>query len=261
VIVSIDSRDEIGAFCRRHPELHLYEIGDLDPFFWPHTTWYALREGGDTRALALLYTGCATPTLLALCADDEVDATRRLVADLAPILPGRLYAHLTPGVEWTLSARYRLTPRGRHLKMLLREPGPLDEVDTSRVTALGPGDAPEVTDFYRRAYPENWFEARMLETGCYRGVRDGPDLVCVAGVHVHSPSERVAALGNIATDPGHRRRGHARAATAALCRDLLGTVDHLGLNVHEANDGAIACYEGLGFEPVAAYAEFAGEQR
>ena len=66
---------------------------------------------------------------------------------------------------------------------------------------------------------------------------------------------------NIATHPGYRRRGLARAATAALCRDLLEEVDTIGLNVHAANEGAIRCYERLGFEVSAEYAEFTGRRR
>ena len=40
--VCLHEREPIAAFCRRDIALHLYTIGDLDPFFWPYTTWYAL---------------------------------------------------------------------------------------------------------------------------------------------------------------------------------------------------------------------------
>jgi predicted GNAT family acetyltransferase len=75
-------------------------------------------------------------------------------------------------------------------------------------------------------------------------------------VHVHSPAQRVAAVGNVATHPDHRNRGLARAACARLCQDLLETVDHIGLNVNKNGAAALACYRQLGFEPAAEYEEY-----
>ena len=76
----------------------------------------------------------------------------------------------------------------------------------------------------------------MLATGRYYGIASGDGLVCVAGVHVYAPSVRVAALGNVTTDPRLRGRGLARRTTARLCRALVddGIVD-IGLNVLAAN--------------------------
>jgi predicted GNAT family acetyltransferase len=94
-----------------------------------------------------------------------------------------------------------------------------------------------------------------LDTGYYVGIRERGRLVCVAGVHVYSARQKVAALGNIATLPEARGRGHAQAATAVLCRRLLKTVTHVCLNVKADNQAAIACYRKLGFEVVASYEE------
>ena len=55
-IVCLHAKKEVEAFCRRSPFVHLYALGDLDDFFWPHTTWVALRQGSEIRQLALLYT-------------------------------------------------------------------------------------------------------------------------------------------------------------------------------------------------------------
>jgi ribosomal protein S18 acetylase RimI-like enzyme len=43
--------------------------------------------------------------------------------------------------------------------------------------------------------------------------------------------------------------------TARICRSLRAEVDHVGLNVRADNRAAIACYERLGFAPVAPYEE------
>jgi predicted GNAT family acetyltransferase len=70
-----------------------------------------------------------------------------------------------------------------------------------------------------------------------------------------------AALGNIATRPGHRGRGFATAVIAELCRSLLLSVDHVGLNVKADNLSAIGCYQRLGFEQNAVYGEYTLELR
>ena len=120
---------------------------------------------------------------------------------------------------------------------------------------LGPEQLGELTTFYARSYPGNWFDPRMLETGCYFGIRRDDQIVCAGGVHVYSASYRVAALGNIATDPECRGQGLAQQVTAQLCRSLLATVDTIGLNVKVDNSAAIACYRKLGFETAAEFDE------
>ena len=42
-------RETIERFLRNDIGLHLYELGDLDDFFWPRTMWYAAREHGEIR--------------------------------------------------------------------------------------------------------------------------------------------------------------------------------------------------------------------
>ena len=80
-------------------------------------------------------------------------------------------------------------------------------------------------------------------------------------MHVYSAAYRVAALGNIATAPAHRRQGLGRAVTAAVCQSLLATVDVIGLNVLADNAAARRCYEGLGFTDVCEYDEVLLERR
>ena len=89
------------------------------------------------------------------------------------------------------------------------------------VELLGTTDLADIEGFYRAAYPGTWFVPRMLATNRYVGIRRDGRLVCVAGVHVHSPTWHVAALGNVATLPDTRGQGLARGACAALCLLLL----------------------------------------
>lgn len=108
----------------------------------------------------------------------------------------------------------------------------------------------------RASYPASYFEPVNLERGPYVAIRDAHGLAAIAGVHVYSQALRVASLGNIATRPDARGRGHARRITAALCRLLEPEVDVIGLNVRADNAPAIACYRAVGFEARAAYDEW-----
>jgi len=260
-VVCLHSQDEVERFCRRNPSLHLYALGDLDDFFWPHTTWYALRDEGQVRQLALFYTGQPLPTLLAY-AEPPIGPMRDLVHDLLRVLPRRFYAHLTEGVADVLADDYRVQPHGAFHKMSLTDRSRLAGFDGSEAVALSAADTEELLALYGASYPGNWFVPRMLETGCYFGIRRGPTLASVAGVHVYSQRYQVAALGNITTRPDVRGQGLATTVTARLCQELLRAgIACLGLNVKADNRGALACYEKLGLERVADYGEYSAEPK
>lgn len=262
--IRVRDRAIIEAFYRRDPWLHLYELGDLDDFFWPHTEWPALCEGDAATipcAMALLYRGGPLPILLALGRIEEEPAIHRLLADLAPAMPERFYAHLSGALVEVFRGGWPTEEHGLHLKMGLMEPNrerlrAAARPPRGEIRWLRPDDREEVLDFYREAYPQGWFEPRMLETGQYAGITLDGRLATVAGVHVYAPTMRVACLGNIATHPTRRGLGLATAATAALCLSLLETVDTIGLNVKADNEPAQACYGRLGFEVVAEYREY-----
>jgi ribosomal protein S18 acetylase RimI-like enzyme len=252
--IFIHDKAVIERFLLRDPFLHLYELGDLDDFFWPYTSWMASRVGEEIQALFLIYHGGELPILLATERD-----TRPLAALLEASLgrlPKRFYTHLSPGLADILRCCYRLEPHGLYLKMRLEHPERLAQVECGETFPLTPLDAEEVARFYDQAYPGNWFDARMLETGGYYAVRRNGSIAAIAGIHVYSPQYRVAALGNITTLPEWRGQGLSRQVTARLCRELLRTVDTIGLNVRADNQAALAVYTRLGFTPVAEYEEY-----
>lgn len=253
--VCLHDRAAIEAFLRRDALLQVYSLGDLDEAHWRHTTWYALEDAGSLRAIALLYTGLSCPILLALGSDEQMPALRELVQSIRPVLPRRFYAHLGLRLAEALQPDYRFDSHGVHAKMGLADRAPLACMPASGMIALGPGDADEMLRLYDESYPGHFFEPQTLGCGPYYGVRCQGRLVSIAGVHVHSPRYRVAALGNIVTHPDHRNQGHARRAVAQLCRDLLRTADHIGLNVKADNSAAIRCYERLGFRVIGSYEE------
>jgi RimJ/RimL family protein N-acetyltransferase len=242
----------LESFFRAHPFLHIYSLGDLDDRFWPHTKWFGFEEEGRLREVALLYTKPEPAVLLAVT-PGPIGGMESLLRVLSQQLPSRFYAHLSPGLSRGLDGR--VESHGAFLKMGLTMCAALLSADVSGVVRFTPSDREELKAFYRESYPGNWFDPWMLETGCYHGVREEGRVVCVAGVHVYSPRYRVAALGNIATHPAARGRGLATHACASLCRALLESVDHIGLNVHSGNAAAIRCYEKLGFETIAEFEE------
>jgi predicted GNAT family acetyltransferase len=255
-VVELREKDAIAAFCRRRPAVHAYELGDLDDFFWPHTRWMGLERGGRLEQLALVYDEPDPPVLLALAEEPE-DGMRDLVRHVAADLPARVYAHLSPGLVDALAPL--LVPEAApvaHCKLGLVDPDFLPAHDTADAEPLSSSDLDEVERFYADAYPGTWFQARMLETGRYVGIRRKGRLVCVAGVHVWSPAWGVAAVGNVATLPEFRGSGLATAGCARLCRVLLDDgIDVVSLNVRADNAAAIRAYEKLGFTHAADYVE------
>ena len=252
-VIYLHDKSRIEAFLRKDVYLHIYSIGDLDDFFWPDTTWYGWEKEGEIQAVALLYTASENPTLLALC--EKQNVMWDLVQSIFPVLPERLYAHLSPAVDKAVERQCEIISYGKHYKMGLTGKISLRDIDCSKVIHLTGNDLEDMHDLYEDGYRGNWFDARMLQTGQYFGLRINNRLISIAGVHVYSEKYKVAALGNIVTHPDYRGRGFAKAVTVRLCQSLFEHVDHIGLNVKADNAAAIALYKKLGFEIVAFYYE------
>ncbi len=255
-LASLHNKAEIEAFARKNPLVHLYELGDLDDFFWPYTVWYGWRgEGGELRQLALLYTPPKLPILLAN-PDPPHEEMREFLAALVPLLPRKFYAHLDPLAANVLAGAYHAEPRGPHLKMGLTDPTRLAAIDDGGVEPLSESDQDALQALYVH-YPENHYDARMLQTGRYYGVRQGTKLISAAGVHVYSPDYQAAALGNVITHPAHRGLGLSTKVCSRLCQALRADgIEHIGLNVKADNAPAIAVYARIGFTKVSEFGAY-----
>ena len=245
-------KSEILEFLMNSPELQVYSIGDLDDFFWPKTIWYALKEGDEIKAIALLYVGMSTPTLLAIY-DTDFESTHQLLGRVKSLLPANYYAHLSPKLIDLFGKKNIIESYGPHYKMALkRAPSLIADDNIRRLSII---DIPNISEFYSAAYPNNWFDKRMLETQKYFGYFVENKLVGIAGIHVYSEEYKVAALGNIATLPEFRGRQIGYKLTSQLCLDLTASVSYIGLNVKSDNIAAISCYRKVGFEIVGSYDE------
>ncbi|GGT64567.1 GNAT family N-acetyltransferase [Streptomyces purpureus] len=251
---SLHDRSDLAQRFGRDPMMHLMELGDLDDLLWPHTSWYAVSESGP---VALLYTVGDIPTMLGFSRPAQAAELEELAGALVPVLPRRFFGHLTGAAGKVLGSAYAVHTHGTLLRMALTDPGRAARHPQGpwRPAPLSRADLPELLELFAQAYPGNWFDERMLDTGQYVGARQDGRLVAVAGVHVCSAAYRVAAIGNVTTHPEVRGRGAGGACVAALCRRLGKTVDHIGLNVRADNTAAVGLYRRLGFTEVSEFTE------
>jgi RimJ/RimL family protein N-acetyltransferase len=254
--ISLYNKDEIEKFLRRNSSLFLYHIGDLDEFYFPLTQWYGIKSDDDLKAVLLLYKAFQPMVIQALSPQKDLSFLIELLHSCLNVFPDKFYAHLTPGIEEILESKYKLISKGEHYKMILKDKQSLHKIDTKSTNKLFKRDIEEMNTLYSTAYPDNFFDPRMLETGMYFGIKNKNQLICVAGIHVYSKEFRVASLGNITTHPDYRNKGYGTAATAKLCIELLKNVDTVGLNVGTDNTSAVKSYEKIGFTITDLYREY-----
>lgn len=264
IIKRISDKNVIENFYRKNTCLNVYPIGDLDDFFYIRTEWFALSEKKNDQEeiseMTFIYRGTDLPVLIAVCEDDNKNL-KELLNGILKDLPDNFYSHYSKGIDEVFERSFEKHDHGRHYKMCLikndfKEFGETNETNGSEyIKRLSPSDIDVISKFYKRSYPDNWFDMRMLETGKYFGYYFDDELTGIAGIHVYSPEYKVAALGNITTLPLHRGRSVCRKLTSVLCRDLFKTTDHIGLNVHSENIPAIRCYKNLGFSITGEYFE------
>jgi len=133
--------------------------------------------------------------------------------------------------------------------------GQVDDVEV-----LTHQDTAAIMQVYQH-YPDNFFEPAQLGTGLYFGIKQGDQLLSVAGIHVMSQAYDVAAIGNIVTVPDRRGEGLATRSVARLLAALFEQVEHVALNVDRANEAAIACYTKFGFRKEYIFVEGWAEAR
>lgn len=248
----LHDKSVILNYLKQNTELQIYSIGDLDDFFWSKTIWFALVDGETVKSIILLYAGLSDPTVLAIHHQNS-DNTSKLLKIIKPLLPYKFYAHLSPGLIELFSKQCINSHSGTHYKMVLKKSPPV--VVDDNIQKLSTADLKMIEEFYALAYPDNWFDKKMLDTNKYYGYFMDNKLVGIAGIHVYSPEYKVAALGNITTHPDYRGQKIAYKLTSVLCSDLKNNIDTIGLNVKADNTFAIKSYQKVGFEIVDSYVE------
>ncbi len=246
--------DALVVHFGRHPGVHPYGLGDVDDTYWAGSTWWR-RGHGAVGIVAVPDAG--VPIVYAVAAPGDEADTGALLVDLAAA--GRLPEHVVAtgpvGMVALLADHYRPVWASGYAKLRLAEPAALPPPDPA-VEPLTGADVDDVLALLA-AEPdhEGFFVPGLLGFGHHHGLRVDGTLVAMSGVHVLSERFGVAAVGNVATHPRHRRRGFARRVVATQCHGLLAVVPVVGLNVADDNPGARRFYEAIGFRPEVRYDE------
>jgi ribosomal protein S18 acetylase RimI-like enzyme len=244
----------LASFFSGDPARYIYQLGDLDPLFFPASRWWIARRDQVTASL-LLYSAFETAVVQGITDNDDQGS---LWEALLPELPQRAHVHYLRRHEPILRARYKIRRCGAHQRMKWnRQKASLEVGDTVdvQVRPLRDDDRRPIRALYQAAYPGAHFDERTLGMERTVGALAGTQLVAIAACHVLSRQFSVAAIGAVATHPGHRGRGYCTAVTASLLRLLAGDVQTIGLNVSCENTTAIHIYERLGFEHHCFYEE------
>ena len=240
---------------RKDPVLFAYHIGDLDDFFFSKCKWLVAQSAdGMIDEVMLIYEGPSTPTVLAFGLTNKFDS---LVENSIEMLPDRFFCHFQKAQRGQFAQSFDIQPFGLHLKMQLQNyKQPANDSRVDEVVRLDSSHLTTLTSFYAEAFPDSYFDQRILETGKCFGYFENNQLLAAAGVHVYSVQYDVAVLGNIATAPEHRGRGLGTLVTARLTSELVAEGRGcICLNVKADNTAAIKCYEKLGFVAIHEYEE------
>jgi ribosomal protein S18 acetylase RimI-like enzyme len=245
-ILHLTDKPPIREFLDRDRGLTAYALGDLDDAFWPQSMFYGARCAGRLAAVVLFFRGFDPGVLVTF---GEPDGVRAILSDVR--LPDEIYYVLPEELGAPLSEAYDCPNRHREWRMVL-DSGAFASPPLDNVTRIKPEQADLLAALYRRAAEPGEeivaFSPWQIAHGVFYGVWDGDSLVATAGTHVWSLEERVAAVGNVFTQPEYRGRGYATWCTGAVVRDALAAgLDTVVLNVREDNTPALRVYEKLGF--------------
>ena len=232
------------------PEVHPYGIADVVQL-WPRSRWW-LHDGAAVALIDL--PGSHVPVLYAISAGVD-ESTLNLVERILPLLPPRFETTAAVGFTERIARSYTPLWCDGYVKMHLARPEALGPLDPS-VARLGRRDLVALQGLFATdPHAGDFFHPGLLDTGYYLGCWEADVLVACAGVHVVEPEHGVAAIGNVATRPGYRRRGLGRRVLTTLCRRLIEDMAVVGLNVRRDNLPAIGLYTNLGFDPLVEFEE------
>jgi len=226
-----------------------YALADLEPGFWEHCRWLARED--SPPALLMLYRRVDPPVIFALGSAERLAPLFREIGEPA------LFLHVRPEALAAIETRFRTAEVRPQWRMTLAPERfrPVPPRDASR---LGLQDVEAIRALYADGEPRgeapDFFDPSMVGQGIFRGVREGEELVAVAGTHVVSQAESVCAIGNVYVRHGRRGRGLGACVTSAVAADALSNgLRTVALNVSQGNHAALRLYKRLGFRRYCAF--------
>lgn len=247
-IVTLTARSLIRPFLNTDRKWAVYALGDLDPDLYQLSDWFGALDGEGLRSLVLLFKGLEPPVVFTL--GDPIGLEQILDRGMhaRSIYLSIREEHLT-----AIEVYYHIHTRQPMWRMIL-EPGDFRSID-GEVNSLTMADFEELTQLYALGGGDA-FTRTQLSSGLFYGIKQAGRVVAVAGTHIISLGENVAAIGNVLTDPDHRNRGYASIVTGAVCAEIIRRgIGTIALNVAQSNPAAIHVYEKIGFKKVMPFYE------
>lgn len=225
-----------------------YAIADLDPHHKTHSVWFAYED-----AVVLTYHGFTPPILFSYGPSKDLEFLFHEIP-----LGDYTFTLQRPSRD-LLEDRLKTSFETEMWRMSL-EPGEFNPVTGEGGSQLNLNDLDEMVNLFAdHTDRPDAFVPTQLEQGVYFGIREENELVSVAGTHVLSYEQSVAAVGNVFTRPDHRNKGYGTRVNSLVA----GTLGRMGiktivLNVSTANQPAIRSYTRIGFKPYCKYQEGLG---
>jgi len=232
----------IREFLSSDREYAAFALADLEPALFSQCSWYGAETTGKLQAVALIFRGLEPPALFLMG-----DTTGLALIFGSLLREQNLYATCKPAHLPILEAYYAVGEVESMRRMVL-EPAQFRAERRHEPEQLTPASIAEINALYDIDQSHKvWFEPYQLEQGFFYGIREMGQLVAVAGTHLASLSEGIAAVGNVFTHPECRGRGYASACTSRVTEALINHELMVVLNVSQNNPAAARIYEHIGY--------------
>lgn len=249
-IQHITDKSRLRTYFQHDIGLHAYALGDLVPYMWAKSTYFAaLDVQGQICGVMLVWRGVNPPVLLLF---GQAQAAESLLQNT----PARVFHMLPETLLPTFQQHYTTETVIALWRMVVTETTfipPSGALDSVR--RLHGGDLDNLRQLYSygdggpRQEEIDAFSAEQLEDGIFFGAFAGTELVAVAGSHFYAPPEHIGGIGYVYTRPSARGQGYGTQVTAAVTRTMFAAgVSDVVLNVARDNQAAIHTYSKLGFQ-------------
>ncbi|MGD2162815.1 MAG: GNAT family N-acetyltransferase [Anaerolineales bacterium] len=240
------SNRPLEGILQQDPIWSAYALADLEPEHQPFCTW--LTAG---KSLVLIYQGL-NPAALFLQGEGE-----ELADLLARIPPGSYQFSCLPHHLDLIRQFFEVEKILKLWRMRFSGSTNFGGEEQSRTVRLEEDHLEHIRRLFKdQPDAPDAFLPAQLKSGVFYGAFDQEQLVAVSGTHVRSPRFKIAAIGNVFTDPDHRGQGFASLTTKAVVHDLIAAgTETIVLNVVHSNKAAIRTYRRIGFQRHCTYLE------